>query len=286
MSVFGLFKKKTESPSPQQLLEQALGEFELPSFPAAVMQTLKLLRDGNSQTSSIAKSVEANPALVVKVLQIVNSASYGMPRRIESINHAVCLLGRSGLESLVVALVVKSRLPNQQLPGFSPSRFWQASARRAALARALASLIHPRNQSEAFVAGLLQDMAVPLLASLHSERYGPLLEHWHHNHGTCLSNLEQSEFGWDHGSIGEAMAGKWGLPTQLSAAIAGHHVDDDQPVPHSVRLVSLIREEQETPAVEELVERCRDQFGLPADKVVAKVEGAFEEAQQLAALLN
>jgi hypothetical protein len=58
------------------------------------------------------------------------------------------------------------------------------------------------------------------------------------------------------------------------------------PVPPAVSLVSLICEEHETPAVEELVELCRQQYGLPPDKVLQKVNSAFEEAASLAALLN
>lgn len=273
------------------LLTEALGEFELPSFPAAVMQTLQLLRDPNATNAAIARSIESNPALVVRALRMVNSAAFGLRRRVESVSHAVSLLGLGKLETLVVALAVKGQLPSRSSGQFQSKRFWTAAARRASAARALAEVIHPQTQSEAFVGGLLQDMAVPLLAVARPDTYGPLLEAWHHDAATQLVHLERSEFGWDHGKIGGSMADFWELPSRLMTSIDAHHLEGDGAdgatvAEPAIRLVAHIRETDEMPGTDAVIEACRDEFGLSPDVVSLRLTAAFEEANELAAMLR
>lgn len=284
--MLSLFRRRKHDPD--KLLKHALGDFELPSFSGAVMRTLQFLRDPNVSSAKIARSIEINPGLVVRVLRTVNSAAFGMRRRIESISHAVTLLGRSKLESMVVAIAVRHRLPNQSTIGFHAERFWTAAARRASVARALAQLLHPQTQSEAFVAGLLQDMALPLLAKVRPKQYVPLLEHWHNDSESRLEVLEQGEFGWDHSAIGAGMSRRWQLPDVLSRSIDAHHPEEggEHAVDPAIQLVSLIRETEVVPGVERLIETCRDDYNLAPDRVLGSVQGAFDEAGELAALLR
>lgn len=282
-----MFRKKKQDP--KALLNDALGEFELPSFPGAVMKTLQLLRDPNSGSPHIARSIEMNPALVVRLLKMVNSAAFGLRRKINSVSHAVTLLGRSRLESIVVGLAVRTNLPRHSGIGFQHDRFWTAAARRAAVARGLAGLLHPQTQSEAFVGGLLQDMALPLLAKVRPKQYAPILEHWHGEADSKLDELERTEFGWDHGEVGASMAHKWELPEVLINSIDVHHDTSDEQqagVDPAIRLVSCIREMDQSPGVQELVEVCRDDYNLAPDTVVSHVRAAWGEAAELAALLR
>ncbi|MFT7625164.1 MAG: HD-like signal output (HDOD) protein, partial [Myxococcota bacterium] len=216
------------------------------------------------------------------VMKTVNSAAFGMRRPITSISQAVTLLGRSRLESLVVALAVRDQLPKHVGSVFQADRFWLAASRRAAVARGLAELLHPQTRSESFVAGLLQDMAVPLLAAVRADTYGPLLQHWHGDTESRLEELEKTEFGWDHGEVGASMGHHWELPTGLVQSIDGHHAGEGaQPAVH---LVSFIRETDEQPGVDELVSVCEGEYNLAADDVTAAVGQAFEDATELAKL--
>ena len=282
--LLGIFKRRKQSPD--DVLKTALGEFELPGFSGAVMRTLQLLRNPAADSRLIARSIEVNPALVVRVLRIVNSAAFGLRKRVQSVSQAVTLLGRSQLEPLVVAMAVRDRLPARPLvSSYRSDRFWMAATRRAALARALASLLHPQTQSEAFVAGLLQDMAVPLLAQVRPRSYGPILSHWHGDAASELDCLERSEFGWDHTAVGASMANRWELPGILISSIGGHHEEDSEAVP-SVRLAGFIREMNGDAQLRRLVEVCRGSYALKPDVVVASVKTAFEEAEELAPLFT
>ena len=190
-----LFKPKRQDP--RKAIHQLLREYDLPSFPAVVTQTLRALRDPNSSLRDIADTLRVDPGMVIRVLGTVNSAAYGLARPVENLTHAISLMGRGQVESLLYAVAVKDCLPGRQIRGFEPARFWRAAARRAALASSIASELHPSTQAECFTAALLQDMSIPVLASCQSN-YGPLLEQWHENEGSRLHHLERESESLHH----------------------------------------------------------------------------------------
>ena len=98
-------------------------------------------------------------------------------------------------------------------------------------------------------------------------------------------NPEAAVIPADHGDIGACVAEKWELPQGLTMAISAHH-HCDVPVDPAIHLVSYIRETDASPGVDQLVEVCRDQYNLAPDDVTATVAGAFEEAEEVAALIG
>src|SRR5690606_36901808 len=132
-----------------------------------------------------------------QLLRVTNSAAFSLRHRIESVEHAVSLLGRTEVEALLIAAVARGALPQRPRPGFAPIRFWKAAGRRAAAARALASVLHPETRSESFTAALLQDMALPVLSEIMRRSYGALAMKSYVS-GIDLAQLELNELGWTH----------------------------------------------------------------------------------------
>jgi len=267
-------------------LTDILDRAVLPSFPAAVMCVLEKIRDEDSSLTQIADAVQCDPGLTVRILKTVNSASFGARRAIENVSHAVSFLGRSQLESLVLALAVKGALPRQDVRGFESSRFWTSAAQRATLARRFAAELHPADQGDCFSIGLLQDMAVPILATTAPDEYGPVLEEWHGVGESELDRLEQEAFGWTHGEVGLRLADRWALPTKLADGIANHHGRGSAAFAPSIHLVSFLRETAPDAGVEVLIEEGRSHYGLEADWMIETVIQACEEAYDLAELLR
>ncbi len=284
--MFSFLKRKNKDPRAE--LRGVLGEYELPTFSGVVMQTLEMLRDPSATPASIAAVLSADPGLSVRVLKTVNSAAYSLRHTIVSLDKAVALLGMSAVESLILSVAVSSALPSGATQGFEATRFWRASARRAATARALATRLHPATAAASFTAALLQDMAVPVLATERSATYGPLLEHWH-NSEDDLAALEQAEFGWNHPEVATWMCSEWTLPEEMGASVGAHHGvhndgNRDLDCPPAVALVSAIRETDDPKAMEQLVEAVRGECGLPADDIVELLELSFDSADDLAHL--
>jgi len=268
-------------------LRDLLSGYQLPSFSSAVISVLGMLRDPESPLKDIAMQLEIDPGMHVKVLRTVNSASFGLSTKVANIPHAVTLLGRSRLESLVLSFAVRDTLPSVDVSSFDMDQFWLSAARRARLAQTLAQQLHPATQSESFSAGFLQDIAVQVLMTVKKEEYCKVYEEWKKNTDTKLDVLERNAFGYDHPTVGALMIDEWDLPDYLAAMISGHHNGDkDSGVEPAVRLVSYIRDSNELDGTDSLIESCHEEYGLSRETMEEMVQKSFEEAEQFSQMLN
>lgn len=267
--------KRMMSGTPTKLVD-VIGDAPLPSFPKVANEALDKLRDPAVPLRTVGVILERDPNLSVSLLKTVNSAAFGLRRPCSSIGHAASLLGRSQLEGLVLAVAVKSTSP-RRVTGIKRARFWKTAARRASIARAIAQTVSPRLASEAFTAGLLQDLAVPLIAQ-RKEGYVEVLEAWHGKEGD-LDDLERQRFGWDHAEIGGLLAEKWSFPAGLHDAISGHH-SSEADAPSGI--VGMLHESAND--LDRLIETANQRYGIPHDQVVSAIASGDAEAAELHAL--
>jgi len=266
---------------PKRRLREELGGAELPSFKAVTMQILRKLRDPEASTREIAALVANDPGLSVKVLKTVNCAAFGLRRPAGDVGHAINLLGRGGVEGIVLGVAVKEALPNAPADGYDPRRFWRAAAVRAATAKALADALDPSQRMVSFTAGLLQDMAVPVLAHQKPD-YGAVLRAWHAG-DVDLDTAERSEFGWDHAEVAGWLAADWEFPTVLGESIAAHH-QAEAPLP--VQLVGLLHEDPSF-GTERMIALARERCGASAEeRVLRAIELGQENGAAMAGLFR
>ena len=246
------------------------------------MAILDSIRDPDNSMDKVAQQTVADPGLVVRVLKTVNSAAYGLRRSVDNMQHACSLMGRSHLESLVLSLAIQEVLPESPSPGFEAARFWTTAFRRASLARLLAARFNPSRQAECFTAGLLLDMAVPLLARAQAPGYGQVLEHWHSDPESNLADLENESFGWTHAQLGAALGCSWQLPEYLVSAIEEHHAHTTRlELGLAVDLVSDLREDDERPGTEIVVDSLGEVCGIPLEEAEQTIADAFGQAEEL-----
>jgi HD-like signal output (HDOD) protein len=262
-------------------LVDALGGYDVPSFPKLTMRILSVLRDEETELADVGRALQWDPGLSVRLLRTVNSAAYAPRQPIANVEHAAAFLGRAQLEQLLLGLAVRDTLPREPAPGYDATRYWRAASRRASLAGMLAQRLHPARQAESFTMGLLSDMAVPVLAHARPDDYGPLLVAWQGAGDTCLSVLEQDALGWGHADVGELLGASWGLPDGLVDGIAHHHDDASVTVPAAVRLVGRLVDCEAEHGVEVLVEDAHGDYGIERDWSVEAVELASRQADQL-----
>ena len=257
---------------------------DVPAFPTSVTKVLDELRDPDSSMADIAEAVSWDPGLVIRLLKMVNSAAFGLRREVDNCQHAVSFLGRANLESLLLGLAVERALPPGKAPGFEPARYWRASAQRAALARLLSERLDPVHQAEAFTVGLLQDLAIPVMAHARPGEYGAVLDKWRSEPGSDLKALERAAFGWDHAELGATIAEAWELPENLVEGIRNHHPAPGAQVSAAVHLVGLIPESVDE--VDSLVATAYSDYGLEETWMRDTVSRAKDQACELAALLS
>ncbi len=279
--MFRLFKKKKAE---QIDLSEILKDYELPSFPSTVMNLLSLLRDPYSDMEEISRFIEIDPGMNVRVLRLVNSAAFGIVQKITNVHHAVMMLGKARIESVVLSIAVKTCIPTPRVRCFDMEEFWRISARRAVLARLIAHQIHPLTEVEAFTAGLLQDMAVPVLVESKKEHYCRLWQEYLDSNTNNLSEIERDRLGYDHQSVGALMAERWELPEYFVKSIAGHH--DGRDVDAAVHIVSFLREYDGPEENEMLFKVAETEFGIGKEEMKRYLESSFNDAEELINLLQ
>jgi HD-like signal output (HDOD) protein len=282
--MFSFFKNKVD---PKAKLKKVLKGYQLPSFPAVVMQILQKIRSPYSSAPDIAESLSLDPQLSVKLLGIANSAAFSPIKKVENLTQAIALVGMSQLESLVLGVGVAKGMPKKGCEWHDPKQFWLTSARRAILADEIAMILCPAKESECFTAAFLQDMALPFLATHRSEDYNPIFKKWHEEGGD-LAQLEREVLGWDHAEIATLICSEWGLPENIALAIKNHHVqtdDDGYETLGPVELVAILRENESNSGVDEMIAEAKDTYHISEEKMESIITPSFEKAQELARMI-
>ena len=282
--MFSFFKGKN---NPKTKLKKILGEYELPSFPAVVLQILQKIRSPYSSASDIAQSLSVDPGLSVRLLSIANSAAFSPQHKVENLTQAIALVGLSQLESLVLGVGVAKGIPKTTCQWHNPKDFWLAAARRAMLAFELSQILCPAKESQCFTAAFLQDMALPFLASQRSKDYEPIIKKWHLEGGD-LAQLEREVFEWDHAEVATWICNEWGLPENIALSIKNHHnpeFDNDHDALGPVRIVSLLREDDSNNGLDELIAKANSVYNISEEKMQSIIEPSFEKAKDLARMI-
>lgn len=282
--MFSFFKKQSD---PKAQLKKVLKGYNLPSFPAVVMQILQKIRNPYASNQEIAQSLSLDPGLSVKLLGMANSAAFSPVNKVENLSQAIALVGMSQLESLVLGVGVAKGIPNKAGKWHNPKQFWLTSARRAILAHELAQILCPAKESECFTAAFLQDMALPFLSGQRSDVYDPILEKWHLEGGDLVA-LERESLDWDHAQVATWICNEWGLPENIALAIKNHHDTEsmgDGETLGPVQLVAILRENEANNGLDELITTAKEVYNIPEDRLQTTIKPSFEKAKDLARVL-
>ena len=197
----------------------------LPSLPEAYTKLTTELQSPDASISTVGEIIETDVAMAAKVLQLVNSAFFGVRRHVSSVTQAVSLLGLDMIKSLVLMVGVFSRASAARLPaGFSLDALWRHSMAVGACCQAISKAEDAGKEitSDACTAGLLHDSGILVLAANHTEVYGQILDVVR-SKNLSLTKAEQAAFGCTHAQVGAYLLGIWGLPDSIVEAVAFHH---------------------------------------------------------------
>lgn len=202
-------------------LESLFVEGHLPALPQSAILILQLAQDSENGPAEFARPIEADAGLASQVLRFVNSSYFGFAREISSVKLAISLVGVKAMKNFVLWSAVFSLMPNPKCGALDLRLLWQDSFRRGLFARAVARLVGAPHPEECFAAGLLQDMAVPLLARELPREYAELLAQ-REGGRVRLSALERDRFGWTHAEAAGQIGQQWNLPESLVIQLRQH----------------------------------------------------------------
>ncbi|MBL7180121.1 MAG: HDOD domain-containing protein [Desulfobacterales bacterium] len=196
----------------------------LPTLPAIAIEVNRMLLDFETSVNQLSGCIEKDPAMVSKMLKLVNSAFFGLKGRISTISHAVIILGFNTIRNAVVSIsIIDVFCTNKFFDGFDIKQFWKHSVAVAVTSKYLAdkTRIHPAD--DCFFGGLLHDMGKIVLVQYFNDLFQKV---WLaiKDGGQSFYEAEKSQIPVDHAQIGGYLAQKWQLPAGLVDAIRCHHV--------------------------------------------------------------
>ena len=196
----------------------------LPSLPALYKELMDEIHSRDASLKRVAKIISKDMAMVTKILQLVNSAFFGLRTTVSNPEQAVALLGSDTIRGLVLSMQAFSKFDGAALPGFSLETLWQHGLKASGYAKAIAKQEHVIQAmiDDAFTAGLLHDIGLLLLASNMPEDYTRVLAL--QKEKTMLAwQAEQEVFGVTHAEVGAYLLSLWGVGEAIVESVAFHH---------------------------------------------------------------
>lgn len=195
---------------------------QLPSLPLIVQEVIASFNDTNLDTASLANKIAQGHGLSAKVLRVANSAFYGLPRKVGSIQDAVVVLGFDTTRSLVLSAGIIQAFPPSPDSLFDRQVYWQRCFRIATLAKALAKIFLRQGQHLAFTAGMFYDIGQLVLDLCIPQQFSALLQQQAAS-GLPLIEIEHSGLGFDHTEIGADVIRLWNFPLEIEQVVRYWH---------------------------------------------------------------
>jgi HD-like signal output (HDOD) protein len=208
-----------------QSMRDLLGRIRtFPTIPSLYLEVINALQSSNATTAEVGAIIARDMAMTTKLVQVLNSAYFGLSRTITDPTEAVGMLGFETTKSLIMAIKLLSQYDKVKPVYFSIDHIWRHSTNVARTAKALALLEtgDPDCSSTAYTAGLMHDLGKVILASNFDTQY-----HAAHDlarkQNLPLWVVEKDIFGATHGEIGAYILALWGMSAEVVKVASLHH---------------------------------------------------------------
>ena len=284
------------------LLARMADNPHLPSPPNIVLQVLERASRLDCSPSDLAAVIHRDPAMCGKILKTINSALYGLPRAISSIERAIALLGFKPVRSLAIGLSLPAMQRQMTCPPPSAT-FWKESVAGAIIAQELATHLGRPSPDDELVAGLLRDLGMLALQQIDAAAYAQILDRPLAELSREQCRLEEEAFGIHHADASAFLLGRWRLPEDITEAIRYHHspelaADLPHPVVERARLLAFAgqiarlpscqdeRREGDAELLRDILVSAREQYGLNDADLTAFLEPAAKKIEEFAELMD
>jgi HD-like signal output (HDOD) protein len=217
---------------------------QLPPFSPILNRLIATLAQEHVSFAELAEMIEKDTVLAGNLLRLVNSPLYGLRGTINSVRHAVSLVGLNKLRNVVLALSL-ARMWHQtpSARSWSTSEFNLHSAATATLSDLLVEYLPVAYPEGAFTAGLFHDLGKLLIATALPKEYETL----HSLSEQGKEDLEESErevIGFSHAQLSASALKHWNLPLPIQKAVKFHHAPEpvdggQQPLSRVVHVADL-----------------------------------------------
>jgi HD-like signal output (HDOD) protein/nitrogen-specific signal transduction histidine kinase len=222
----------------KSILDQISTLRQLPTLPHILLKLIRACNRERGSLKEISAIIENDPSLTSKILRLVNSAYYALPRKIGSMDQAVAYLGTNAVKNTAICASVFGAF-NQTRgdPSFNMKIFWWHSLRCAVLARLIAKKTQFNDPDEAFLSGLLHDIGRLVLWVNFRKEYKDLMGMYKGRSDLLLAG--EIRLGATHCEIGAWLLQHWKLPSFMADSVLYHHEPVDR-IFNALPLVQIV----------------------------------------------
>lgn len=210
----------------EALIQSAILEIShIATLPEITLKIIRLVEDPDSTAQDLNKIISNDPALGARVLKVVNSAFYGLPGQIGSINRAIVLLGLNAVKNIAIAAsLTKLFRGGQVCPNFNAKDLWTHSIAVGTATRLLAKKVNLGLPDEAFLAGLIHDLGIMVEMQARRNKFIETMEKLDASRGSLtLRQAEMAVMGANHEQFGAALCKAWKFPMSFAYVTGFHH---------------------------------------------------------------
>lgn len=195
---------------------------ELPTISVVAHKINEATHNESLNSKSLGRIIAADPSLTAKVLKLSNSAYYGLPRQISSLERAVTVLGFHTVKGLALSVAVFNLFQSDGQGGFALNELWCHSLACGIAAKALLLVANRPLAEQAYVGGILHDIGKIAVASLLPAEMPKILSQIQET-GQRQSEVEMDILGFTHQKIGALLADTWNFPAEYTYLVLYHH---------------------------------------------------------------
>ena len=207
------------------ILDQIFEKLDyIPNFPETAQKALRILQKEDINFQELEKVVRHDAAITANFLKLVNSAAFGLPRKVNSLLQAFSLLGVNQIRFVLLAACAGKYL-NRPLKGYglTPQEVWLHSLSCGLMAEALARRAGLSRPENLFTAALLHDLGKIVLDLFVEGELEALQETVRQNPELTFMQAEWLVLGADHAIVGAELLRRWGFPREVYFAVRAHH---------------------------------------------------------------
>jgi HD-like signal output (HDOD) protein len=192
----------------------------IPPFPQIAIRVLQMANNPDVSMRHLSDLISTDPAFSSEVLTIVNSPLYAIRSPINSVLHAIAVLGSNSLKGVCLTVGVRAYL-GKSLEHDSLRAIWRHSLACGLIAQELA-VAGSISKDAAYTAGVMHDIGRLALAVIRPKEYAALIMS-HSGSSSSMLERERDLFGFDHCEAGRHLIADWKLPAEFQAIVADHH---------------------------------------------------------------
>lgn len=261
----------------------------VPILPEILLRLLEACDNESTPLTKVASLIDKDPSLSYKVLQLVNSAYFGLRTTYSGIDQAVVYLGANSVKNMAVTAAVHQVFDVERfdsLKHFDIHSFWYHCLKCATLSRRIAEQTGLANPDDAYLAGLLHDLGRLVLVSVFTEQYESILAGI--SEETDLLSEEKDLIGATHAEVGDWLVRDWNLSSLIADTIGYHHehlenIKQALPLVKIIYLANLLSKPGDTSPLFKTTEAL---LGISADDLQEICEGTREEILQISSELG